>query len=114
MQRFLMLFAALLVGCATAIAQPQSNDSPPLIAGRVSLAEGDVQIWRAEEDADGEWDRRANQRRGYRRHRLVYGIEWPHRVQSWSQHVSPFRQQAAVVSTSSTTAAQCSIWNTAR
>ncbi len=42
--------------CATAIAQPQSNDSPPLIAGRVSLAEGDAQIWRAEEDADGDWD----------------------------------------------------------
>ena len=56
MQRFLMLFAALLTACATAIAQPQSNDSPPMIAGRVSLAEGDAQIWRAEEDADGEWD----------------------------------------------------------
>ena len=56
MQRFLMLVAALLAACATAIAQPQSNDSPPMIAGRVSLAEGDAQIWRAEEDADGEWD----------------------------------------------------------
>jgi hypothetical protein len=56
MQRLLMLFVALFVGCATAIAQPQSNDSPPLIAGRVSLAEGDAQIWRAEEDSDGEWD----------------------------------------------------------
>jgi len=56
MQRLLMLFMALLVGCTTAIAQPQSNDSPPLIAGRVSLAEGDAQIWRAEEDSDGEWD----------------------------------------------------------
>ena len=57
MQRFLMLFAAtLLTACATAIAQPQSNDSPPLIAGRVSLAEGDFQIWRAEEDNDGDWD----------------------------------------------------------
>ncbi|HVG04383.1 MAG TPA: DUF6600 domain-containing protein, partial [Burkholderiaceae bacterium] len=56
MQRFLMLFAAVLIaGCATASAQP-SGDSPPLIAGRVSLAEGDVQVWRAEEDADGEWD----------------------------------------------------------
>ncbi|HVE88352.1 MAG TPA: hypothetical protein VNA44_01520, partial [Burkholderiaceae bacterium] len=56
MQRFLMLFAAVLIaGCATASAQ-QSSDSPPLIAGRVSLAEGDVQVWRAEEDADGEWD----------------------------------------------------------
>ena len=57
MQRFLMLFAVLLVaGCATASAQSQSGDSPPLIAGRVSIAEGDVQIWRAEEDADGAWD----------------------------------------------------------
>ena len=57
MQRLLKLFAALLIaGCATASAQSQSNDSPPLIAGRVSLAEGDFQIWRAEEDADGEWD----------------------------------------------------------
>ena len=56
MQRFLMLFAALLAACGTAIAQPQSNDSPPMIAGRVSLAEGDAQIWRAEEDSDGEWD----------------------------------------------------------
>ncbi len=33
MQRFLMLFAALLAACTTAIAQPQSNDSPPMIAG---------------------------------------------------------------------------------
>ncbi len=59
MRRFLMLFAAMLcAGCATAVAQPQSSDSdsPPLIAGRVSLAEGDSQIWRAEEDADGNWD----------------------------------------------------------
>ena len=57
MQRFLMLLGALFVaGCAAAVAQPQSNDSPPLIAGRVSFAEGDAQIWRAEEDADGEWD----------------------------------------------------------
>ena len=56
MKRFLMLFAAMLVGCATAVAQSQSSDSPPLIAGRVSIAEGDFQIWRAEEDADGDWD----------------------------------------------------------
>ncbi len=57
MQRFLMLFAALLIaGFGTASAQSQSGDSPPLIAGRVSIAEGDVQIWRAEEDADGAWD----------------------------------------------------------
>lgn len=62
MQRLSALFFALLIaGCATAVAQPQfgvpqSSDSPPLIAGRVSVAEGDVQIWRAEEDADGNWD----------------------------------------------------------
>ncbi len=56
MQRLLMVFVALLAVCATASAQPQSSDSPPLIAGRVSVAEGDVQIWRAEEDADGQWD----------------------------------------------------------
>ena len=57
MQRFLMLLAALLIaGFGTASAQSQSSDSPPLIAGRVSIAEGDVQIWRAEEDADGAWD----------------------------------------------------------
>ncbi len=55
MQRFLKLLAVLLfAGSATAHAQ--SNDSPPLIAGRVSLAEGDVQVWRTEEDADGAWD----------------------------------------------------------
>ena len=57
MQRLLMLFAAVLVaGWTTASAQSQSNDSPPMIAGRVSVAEGDVQIWRVEEDADGDWD----------------------------------------------------------
>ena len=56
MQRLVMLFVAMFVGCAAAVAQPESNDSPPLIAGRVSLAEGDAQIWRAEEDADGSWD----------------------------------------------------------
>lgn len=59
MHRLLSLIAALLIAaCAmsAATAQSQSNDSPPLIAGRVSAAEGDVQIWRAEEDADGDWD----------------------------------------------------------
>lgn len=55
MHRLLMLFAAFLIA-ASATAQSQSNDSPPLIAGRLSVAEGDVQIWRAEEDADGQWD----------------------------------------------------------
>ena len=59
MNRLLTLFLAVLVAScatATATAQSQSNDSPPLIAGRIAAAEGDVQIWRAEEDADGEWD----------------------------------------------------------
>lgn len=56
MQRLVMLFAAFLIaGCATAIAQTQPSD-PPLIAGRLSVAEGDVQIWRVEEDSDGAWD----------------------------------------------------------
>ena len=57
MQRLLKLLAAILIiGCATASAQSQSSDGPPLIAGRVSLAEGDFQIWRTEEDSDGNWD----------------------------------------------------------
>lgn len=61
MQRLLTLFAiALIAACATGAAQSQnqsqSDDGPPLIAGRIALAEGDVQIWRAEEDADGAWD----------------------------------------------------------
>lgn len=59
MNRLLTLLVAVLIaGCATATAaaQSQSNESPPLIAGRIAVAEGDVQIWRAEEDADGNWD----------------------------------------------------------
>lgn len=59
MNRLLTLLVAVLIaGCATATAaaQSQSNESPPLIAGRIVVAEGDVQIWRAEEDADGNWD----------------------------------------------------------
>nr|MBA2548969.1 hypothetical protein [Burkholderiaceae bacterium] len=57
MQRLLKLIAIVFVAaCATASAQTQSNDSPPLIAGRLAAAEGDVQIWRTEEDGDGEWD----------------------------------------------------------
>ncbi len=57
MQRLLNLIAIVFVAaCATASAQTQSNDSPPLIAGRLAAAEGDVQIWRTEEDGDGEWD----------------------------------------------------------
>ncbi|MEP6609514.1 MAG: DUF6600 domain-containing protein [Burkholderiaceae bacterium] len=57
MQRLLMMITALLVtACAMGTAQSQSRDSPPLIAGRVSVAEGDVQIWRTEEEAGGQWD----------------------------------------------------------
>ena len=32
-------------------------DAPPLIAGRLSAADGDVRIWRTEEDGRGAWDR---------------------------------------------------------
>ena len=61
MQRWLTLIAAFLIaGCATvapAGAQGTSPaDAPPLIAGRVALAEGDAQIWRVEEDNAGQWD----------------------------------------------------------
>lgn len=59
MQRWFALIAAFLIaGCTTvgnADAQGTS-DSPPLIAGRVAVAEGDAQIWRVEEDGDGLWD----------------------------------------------------------
>ena len=59
MQRWVApILAILIAGCT--IANPTSalaaDDSPPQIAGRVSLAEGDAQIWRVEEDNDGEWD----------------------------------------------------------
>jgi hypothetical protein len=60
MQRWLTLIIAFLIaGCATvepAVAQGTSGDAPPLIAGRVALAEGDAQIWRTEEDSAGQWD----------------------------------------------------------
>ena len=61
MQRLLTLFAFALVavcsaGAAQSQNQSQSDDDPPLIAGRIAFAEGDVQIWRAEEDSDGAWD----------------------------------------------------------
>ena len=56
MRRLLTLFAVLLIAGSAVNAQPQSSDTPPLIAGRLSLAEGDAQIWRVEEDDDGQWD----------------------------------------------------------
>ncbi|MGH6609582.1 MAG: DUF6600 domain-containing protein [Burkholderiaceae bacterium] len=59
MQRLFTLFAVALTACGAALAQPQTSDSPPMIAGRLSLADGDAQIWRVEEDADGadgQWD----------------------------------------------------------
>jgi hypothetical protein len=60
MQRWLAVIVAfVLAGCAAATpADAQSPASePPLIAGRVAVADGDAQIWRAEEDsAAGQWD----------------------------------------------------------
>jgi hypothetical protein len=50
------LFAACTAVAPTAAQQTTSGDAPPLIAGRVTLAEGDAQIWRVEEDSAGEWD----------------------------------------------------------
>jgi hypothetical protein len=57
-----LLAAALIGGCA-ATAHPlpagaaTADDSPPLIAGRLSAVEGDVRVWRAEENGNGAWDR---------------------------------------------------------
>ena len=64
MPRWLTLIVAFLIaGCTTvAPAEAQgapSADSPPLIAGRVAVADGDAQIWRVEGDRDdnaGQWD----------------------------------------------------------
>ncbi|MGB2817089.1 MAG: DUF6600 domain-containing protein, partial [Burkholderiaceae bacterium] len=60
MQRWLTLIAAFLVAGYTAVAPAQAqgsaSDAPPLIAGRVAIAEGDAQIWRVEEDSAGQWD----------------------------------------------------------
>ena len=64
MQRWLGFLTALLIGgsaitlhSASADAADSTADAPPLIAGRVSYIEGDVSIWRVEEDGDGRWDR---------------------------------------------------------
>src|SRR5262245_24430412 len=42
---------------APVLAQDTGGDTPPLIAGRVAIVEGDVLIWRAEEAGSGQWDR---------------------------------------------------------
>lgn len=57
----LSIAALLMAGCATyAFASPPpsgpSRDEVPMIAGRVAATEGNVQIWRTEEDGQGEWD----------------------------------------------------------
>ena len=62
MRRWISLMAALLLGgCAATvnptIASASVVDAPPLIAGRLSAADGDVRIWRTEEDGRGAWDR---------------------------------------------------------
>ena len=36
--------------------QPDAQPAPPEIAARMSIADGDVQIWRTEEDNEGAWD----------------------------------------------------------
>ena len=59
MQRWLaVIIAFVFAGCTTVTpADAQGSISePPLIAGRVALAEGDAQIWRVEEDTAGQWD----------------------------------------------------------
>lgn len=62
MRRWISLMTALLLGgCAATvnptIASASAADAPPLIAGRLSAADGDVRIWRTEEDGRGSWDR---------------------------------------------------------
>lgn len=60
MQRWLgLITAALVAGCTTLPSAPAAASveaSPPLIAGRVAVIEGDVRIWRTEEDGEGRWD----------------------------------------------------------
>jgi hypothetical protein len=60
MQRwFAVLSAVLIAGSAASSSLAQTavaGDEPPLIAGRIALAEGDAQIWRVEEDQSGQWD----------------------------------------------------------
>lgn len=61
MSRWIALIASFLVaGCGaagpTSAFAATQDDAPPLIAGRVVLAEGDAQIWRVEENNAGQWD----------------------------------------------------------
>jgi hypothetical protein len=59
MRRYALLLAFLIAGCTAvgpASAQSYSDESPPMIAGRLAVADGDVQIWRMEEESDGAWD----------------------------------------------------------
>jgi hypothetical protein len=59
MRRYALLLA-FLIGCTAVTAAPAqttyADDSPPMTAGRIAVADGDVQIWRAEEESDGQWD----------------------------------------------------------
>jgi hypothetical protein len=55
----LLLIFAIAGSMAVSPAPAQSSypdDSPPMIAGRLAVADGDVQIWRMEEESDGAWD----------------------------------------------------------
>lgn len=58
-----LLCAVLLAGCgATLTSAPSGAQSTaadpatPMMAGRVSALDGDVRIWRVEEDGGGQWD----------------------------------------------------------
>ena len=55
---FAFVLALVFAGCTSVSPTPAfaADDSPPLIAGRVSFLEGDSRIWRVEEDAAGQWD----------------------------------------------------------
>jgi hypothetical protein len=63
MRHWIGVLAALAIGGCAATVSPTravavtASESPPLIAGRVAAIEGDVSVWRAEEDGDGNWDR---------------------------------------------------------
>jgi len=64
MRHWIGLIVGLLIGGCAATAMPVSAgaataaqaDGPPMIAGRVAAIEGEVSIWRAEEDGGGQWD----------------------------------------------------------
>jgi hypothetical protein len=60
MRHYALVLAFLTAGFAAVSPAPAQSsypdDSPPMIAGRLAVADGDVQIWRMEEEADGAWD----------------------------------------------------------